>query len=527
MSFLNTGFTPTVSARLTKAGRNAIAKGDFLISYFSIGDSEYNYNLSGLTSQRVFAPLDKNTHVKYPFLYSATGSTIYGIPVESPDDENQQCRNIITANSGWTLNTVWENKPLGVSDNIALKDYQSNVYSGVKSYLGYTSSTGQTFINYSGGTITGTTIRNTMLEEVEILPEEQNSIAILHYSESGTTVNPYDFFKYDDYISNYSGTTSPNTSTDVNYFGVTIPNLMYHRLSGATTGTTFHMSTGKTKSVTSEYNSDFQLDYVDLLDINEYSVGKVFFNQKIIVFDDQEIVTALDTGSTRNYTLTAPKVSSYITNADEIVDLTTGKTMWVTYKFSGGTVSDDLPCSNFMKVTGTTNPENVNVKFNSGGFKHLNSGYTATQIHILHQFTDNGEQPDPNQWYIKNYTNDLSSINDLKTGFTFTLNETKINAAETNGYYVSSLTNFGKQRTYTEGTVSTVIGTDVQVMNFVINLPDSKFTISQNPTYVSGTKYITEIALLNSNKETMVVGKFSAPRARTTSVDVFSVKLDF
>ena len=69
MSFLNTGFTPTVSARLTKAGRNAIAKGDFIISYFSIGDSEYNYNLSGLTSQRVFAPLDKNTHVKYPFLY--------------------------------------------------------------------------------------------------------------------------------------------------------------------------------------------------------------------------------------------------------------------------------------------------------------------------------------------------------------------------------------------------------------------------------------------------------------------------
>ena len=529
MSFLNTGFTPTVSARLTKAGRNAIAKGDFLISYFSIGDSEYNYNpnISGLTSQRVFAPFDKNTHVKYPFLYSATGSTIYGIPVESPDDENQPCRNIITANSGWTLNTVWENKPLGVSDNIALKDYQSNVYSGVKSYLGYTSSTGQTFINYSGGTITGTTIRNTMLEEVEILPEEQNSIAILHYSESGTTGDPYKFFKYDDYISNHSGTTSPNTSSDVNYFGVTIPNLMYHRLSGATTGTTFHMSTGKTKSVTSEYNSDFQLDYVDLLDINEYSVGKVFFNQKIIVFDDQEIVTALDTGSTRNYTLTAPKVSSYITNADPIVDLTTGKTIWVTYVLSGGTVSGDLPCSNFMKVTGTTNPENVNVKFNSGGFKHLNSGYTATQIHILHQFTDNGDQPIPNQWYIKDYTSELSSINDLKTGFTFTLNETKINAAETNGYYVSSLTNFGKQRTYTEGTVSTVIGTDIQVMNFVINLPDGKFTTSQNPTYVSGTKYITEIALLNSNKETMVVGKFSAPRARITSVDVFSVKLDF
>ena len=532
MSFLNTGFTPTVSARLTKAGRNAIAKGDFLISYFSIGDSEYNYNLSGLTGQRVFAPLDRNTHVKHPIWYSTTDSTIYGIPVESPDDENQQCRNVMTASSGWTLNTVWENKPLGVSDNIALKDYQSNVYSGVKSYLGYTSSTGQTFINFSGATITGTTIRNTMLEEVEVLPEEQNSIAILHFSESGTTVDPYKFFKYDDYISNYSGLTydtinNPTSKTDVNYFSVTSPNLMYHRLSDDSTGTTFHMSTGKTKSLTSQYNPNFQLDYVDLLDVNEYSVGKIFFNQKIIVFDDQEIVTALDTGSTRNYTLTAPKVSSYITNADPIVDLTTGKTLWVTYVLSGGTVSGDLPCSYFTKVIGTTNPENVSVKFNSGGFKHLNSGYNATEIHILHQFTDSGEQPDPNQWYRKNYTSELSSINDLKTGFTFTLNETKINDAENNGYYVSSLTNFGKERTYTEGTVSTVIGTDVQVMNFVINLPSDKFTLSQNPTYTSGTKYITEIALLNSNKETMVMGKFSAPRARTNGSDVFSVKLDF
>ena len=522
MSFLNTGFTPTVSARLTKAGRNAIAKGDFLISYFSIGDSEYNYNLSGLTSQRVFAPLDKNTHVKYPIWYS-TGSTIYGIPVESPDDENQQCRNVMSASSGWTLNTVWENKPLGVSDNpVLLKDYESNVYSGVKSYLGYTSSDGQTYVNFSRTTITGTTIRNTMLEEVEVLPEEQNSIAILHYSESGTTLDPYRFFKYDDYISNHPD--------DVNYFSVTVPNLMYHRLSGSTTGTTFHMSTGNTKSVTSEYNSDFQLDYVDLLDVNDYSVGKIFFNQKIIVFDDQEIVAVLDTGSTRNYTLTAPKVSSYITNDNPITDLTTGQTLWITYVLSGGTVSGDLPCSYFMKVTGTTNPENVSVKFNSGGFKHLNSGYNATQIHILCQFTDNGTNPVSDAWKIKDFTSESGlggNVDNLKTGHTFTINQSNLPTTT----YTSSLTNFGKERTYSEGTVNTVIGTDIQVMNFVINLPDGKFTTSQNPTYTSGDLMITEVALLNSNKETMVIGKFSAPRPRKTiepfATDVFNVKLDF
>lgn len=76
MSFLNTGFTATVAARLTKKGRNSIANGDFVISYFAVGDSEYNY--SGGT-QSVFAPFDKDVHVKYPFWYT-TGSTFFWCP---------------------------------------------------------------------------------------------------------------------------------------------------------------------------------------------------------------------------------------------------------------------------------------------------------------------------------------------------------------------------------------------------------------------------------------------------------------
>jgi hypothetical protein len=183
-----------------------------------------------------------------------------------------------------------------------------------------------------------------------------------------------------------------------------------------------------------------------------------------------------------------------------------------------------------MKVTGTTNPENVSVKFNSGGFKHLNSGYNATQIHILCQFTDNGTNPVSDAWKIKDFTSESGlggNVDNLKTGHTFTINQSNLPTTT----YTSSLTNFGKERTYTEGTVSTVIGTDVQVMNFVINLPSDKFTLSQNPTYTSGDLMITEVALLNSNKETMVIGKFSAPRPRKTIVpfatDVFNVKLDF
>ena len=66
MSFLNTNYSAFVAARLTQKGRNAIAKGDFNISYFAVGDSEYNYYLTGVT-QGVLAPLNNDVHIKYPF----------------------------------------------------------------------------------------------------------------------------------------------------------------------------------------------------------------------------------------------------------------------------------------------------------------------------------------------------------------------------------------------------------------------------------------------------------------------------
>jgi hypothetical protein len=284
------------------------------------------------------------------------------------------------------------------------------------------------------------------------------------------------------------------------------------------------------KKMVSNYNSRYELPYRDLVDYAGNTVGKIFHNQKLVVFDDEEIVAALDTGSTRNYTLTAPKVDTLVTTNYPITGLTTtGKTMWVTYKFSGGTVSDDLPCNYFMKVTGSTNDENVTVKFSSGGFKHLNNGYTATQFHILHQLTDNGVQPTPNNWKIRDYTSDLSAINDLKTGFTFTINQTKITEAIAVGNYSSSLSGFGVDRALSggtiTGTVALVRSSDIEEMDFKLNLPEGKFTSSQNPTF-TGTSKITEVALLNTNKEVLAMGKLATPLTRSGN-QVIEVKLDF
>jgi hypothetical protein len=53
MSFLNNNNSEFLSARITQKGRNAIAKGNFNIEYFQIGDSEFDYTtaFSTLTGQ--------------------------------------------------------------------------------------------------------------------------------------------------------------------------------------------------------------------------------------------------------------------------------------------------------------------------------------------------------------------------------------------------------------------------------------------------------------------------------------------
>ena len=82
--------------------------------------------------------------------------------------------------------------------------------------------------------------------------------------------------------------------------------------------------------------------------------------------------------------------------------------------------------------------------------------------------------------------------------------------------------------TITGSTVTLVRASDIEEMDFKLNLPEGKFTSSQNPTYTSGDKKITEVALLNTNKEVLAMGKLATPLPRSSTVNqVIEVKLDF
>jgi hypothetical protein len=666
MSFLNSNDAEYLSARITQKGRNAIAKGAFDISYFTIGDSEYNYNMTGTTGyQSVFTPLDKETHVKYPLQYT-NGTTIYGVPINQTAEpttlRNQigpagfisdysgstnsstikclhnkvnisafsgstsitvtgmtigttysNCQyitlalnntkisgNILTGKTNsltykivsvsgltstseiltldrpmikllgiadvicnkceleipvqnvkntdqhnpWTMNVVWGKKPIGIPENTSyrnLSGYTSNKYIGVKEFLGY-GSKGQTFTDFYGVSITGTSYVNSFGEIIEHTSEDQRSIAIVHFSEIGDLTNDPDrFFKYDDYIG-----TETNDRT---YFQVYLPFLLYHRNTGSTIGAIFNIGSD-VKFIVSNLNNNSQIEYRDLLDEMSNKVGKVFVNNKTIVFDDEEIVAALDYKSNRHHTLPAPKLGLTSPTGNTHMLSGTGTTMWMTYGFGGSDATTaplrSLPCNYVSKINGNDNMSNVTFKFGNefSNLKinsDLTNGFLANEFFALVQTGSTTGFPNNNEWKKIDLSTNLQTstyIDPTKlTGVTFTITKemydggTSFNLTEDphmNGKVnFTDITepHFGDEQPF-PGSIKLVRATDIEEMNFLVNLPSGNFTTSQNPTYISGDPIITEVALLNNNKEVMVKAKTSKPIKRT-GTQVFAVKLDF
>jgi hypothetical protein len=505
----------------------------------------------------------------------------------------------------WTLNTIWTTKPIGADyggNNENLNGYESNRYVSIKEYLGYTS-TGQTFTDISGNTIlfTGSLINtgsisgytgfsttsigsayvNSYDEYVEVKPNEQRCIAIIHYSELGDTIaDPERFFKYDDYISDLTltGDTvafdyNESEISDTEYFEVFIPYIQYHRNTGSTIGAYFKMDIKDFYLKPSEdlSQSRFELKYRYLLDESGFIVGKVFIDNKVIIFDDQELVALLDYRSNRRFSLPAPKVNfipSDTTSSNSLITGTNSETYWVTYMLSNQTSSSSknyLPCNYYSKIevnydTGSCNipyPSNISMKFDNNSFNYLDSGqtlnYTAKHFYgLVQKVNTQNELPLSNNWKLIHITGSDSNYlykSDLENK-TFTITKNMYDSGVpfdlenfmSSGYlgvsgsqdFFTTGSQFGDEQPF-PGSVKLVRATDVEQMNFLINLPAGKFGdgntqgYSQNPTFITGSgkyPYITEIGLLDSGKNPLVVAKTPTP-IRRTGTQVFSVKLDF
>lgn len=478
----------------------------------------------------------------------------------------------------WTMNVVWGTKPIGFDVNGVdenLTGFTSNKHVSTKQFLGYTTSDGQTFTNLTGGTITNpTSFKNSFGEETEVTPEEQRCIAVIHYSELGDLKNdPERFFKYDDYISTNNIESESlledslgNSVTDLEYFEVYIPFIQYHRNTGTTVGGLFTMHTTD-YYVSSKINPNQKIKFRYLIDEFGNKVGKIFVNNKVIVIDDQELVAVMDYKSNRKYTLPAPKINllpSNLNPADSFYTGYTEQTVWVSYMFTNSqdTQLNSLPCNYYVKLklesdtdssckTLYSTASNLHVKFDNNSFPFMFTGTTcnakngliADDFYILIQVTNLDEYPLPNQWlsinmtsYIPNHTsgNTINPTNIENYSFEITNSMYEFNSSvfdlET---YLGPIPNepstdpqFGDEQPF-PGSIKLVRATDIEKMNFLVNLPSSQFNTTQNPTYTSGQdKRITEIALLNENKEVLVIGKTANPVKRS-GTQVFGIKIDF
>lgn len=475
----------------------------------------------------------------------------------------------------WNMNIPWSENPAGLDelDYKAYSDFGSIAYMGSKEYFGYMSSSGQTD--------TGSVYYyNSFGDKITVLPKEQKAIAIVHYTNQSI-----DFFYGEKFaFEPYDSLNPENTVGQARNFKVHIPWIMWHKNPLCCYGQTFwvdppgfdELELFQVYYIKSTKNSDMNVPgmrYYYLWDTNANSsdgypnrVGKVFPDQQIVIFDDEEIVAALSYKSNRNWTLPAPKISLVSPNTcgnegQEAVGILTGNSeyLYVTYLLSTttGNFTDSMHCNYYSKIQGPNTDclpvtsQNVGVRF-GGEFGCLTQcdetcgvvqGFVADTIHLICQKVTSDARPDSSEWKMIDVTSQLSltTINGFLTqsgltGNTFVITQEDYDNAP---FYslgdIINLTpkgstdtqlNFGDEY-YFYGSIETDIQATIYEMNYKVNLGQAEFLATTNPTWTQGsTSYITEIGLYDSSKNLMIISKLQSPVVRQ-GLQQFSIKFDF
>jgi hypothetical protein len=468
----------------------------------------------------------------------------------------------------WNMNIPWTESPAGLFSN-TYQDYnqfKSTGYTNTKEYLGYNSEEGQLDTS-------SVYYYNSFLEEITVTPTEQKAIAIIHYTNQSIDNFYGEKFAMEDF-----DPTNPGNTGQARNFKLSIPWLMWHKNPNATIGEVFYTDpSGFTNQnlfqvhyIKSKKDLNFNapgLRYYHLWDTHANTngvpnrVGKVFPDLKMIVFDDDEIIAALNYKSNRSWTLPAPKLGLVTPNTFSGVlggtaGLLTGdsETLYLTYLFENTGFTNSLHCNYYSKITGNDQSllpgaSDILVRFgNEFPFLQENistipSGFTANNIKILAQKVSSGTtRPSATLWREIDVYPQVSAttVNNYltqsgMTGTTIQITKNMYDTAPTydlNNYIQlpqvgqTGLTlNFGGEY-YFFGNIETDIQATIYVMNFLCNLGQTQFFDSSNPTWNGSAPYITEVALYNANKELMVISKIQSPEKRQ-GIQQYPIKLDF
>lgn len=467
----------------------------------------------------------------------------------------------------WNMNIPWTESPAGFTVNdLGYNYFGSTGYTGTKEYLGYNSNTGQTDTDT-------TYYYNSYDERINLSPSDQKSIAIIHY-----TNNAIDNF-YGEKLAQKERDSSTPLSSDTGAarnFNLDIPWLMWHKSSTGVMGETFYTDPAgfdeynlfRPQYIQSVVNTNMNepgIRYYHLWDTHATDngkpnrVGKLFPDLKIVVIDDEELIAAMNYKSNRNWTLPAPKLgyisplnSQSVSTGSQGVLTGSNETLWVTYRFNNDNFTESLHCNYYTKISGEEagcgDGTSKNVTFSFGDeFPFLNSspsgspsGFSANDIIILAQKVNGTGRPVSEDWVQVDVESQISGT--TVGGFLTpsglsgtTLQITKENYDNGTSYSLEDYIdipqtgdtqmNFGDEYFF-YGTLKSDIAATIYVMNYQVNLGQTQFMDSSNPTWTGSNPFVTEVGLYNSDKDLMIISKVQSPQKRQ-GVQQYSIKFDF
>jgi len=458
----------------------------------------------------------------------------------------------------WNMNNVWRENPAGISDLVTYEDFTKF---GSYPFLGFM----YPYSEYLPEVSDDTTTVYCNTNGVSYLDGVKKSISIVHFTNNSIS-NLYGEFLYID----------ASKGKQVEVF---LPELMYHRrnyktASGTTMGMKFIASGGTQLVGTST------IQYVDLIEdssmissgLTPVSVGKVFPQLKLIVFDNDDIVSALSYKSNRNWTL--PELSANLSapsGGTSTGVLNVNETMYLTYSLeNNGTVSGlttSVPCQSYVKITNkTSGPKDVNFrligtdllpymrKIESASYDGY--GFHARKFKLVYQkVSDPAIRPATNAWKTYDFTSTaitsvagqtidpkllenqtpvvngfiLNKVNDaLATTFDITASMSMAPNVD------SSILQFGDERLF-YGNINTYIGATIYKTIFDISVDSGLYTSTTNPTRSKDAATnpanikISEVGIYDANKNLVCIGKLSTPVALLpgSSTIMLELSMDF
>jgi hypothetical protein len=322
------------------------------------------------------------------------------------------------------------------------------------------------------------------------------------------------------------------------------------------------------------------IQYVDLMEdssmisagLTAVSVGKVFPQLKVIVFDNDDIVSALSYKSNRNWTL--PELSANLSSPSGGTStgiLNVNETMYLTYSLenSGSTsgLTTSIPCQTYVKITNkTSGPKDIDFRLIGTDLlpymRKIESptydgyGFHAHNFKLVYQkVSDPAIRPDTNAWKTYDFTStSITSVagetidpklleNQTPVVNGFILN--KINDALSTTFDItssmsmapnvdSSILQFGDERLF-YGNINTYIGATIYKTIFDISVDSALYNATSNPTRSKDAATnpanikISEVGVYDANKNLVCIGKLSTPVALLpgSSTIMLELSMDF